>query len=488
MPITEEEARRRVERLSQDLTERRPDVESRLRYYKGEMGKLRFATDEFAQYHGDRFTGFNDNWCQPVVTAAAERMNLQGIRVGDSRRADAELARVWDANDCDRGSSEAFTVFMASAWSYALVHPAPTEGDMPRITWEHPTQAIVDRNPVTGDIRTGLVAWIDDEYDYATLYTDDEVWKWQRSRTPDRWDQQLPSAGGGWVPRASAGDEWMMPNPLGLCPMVELRNQTLLDELPISDIAGVMSMQDTINLVWAYLLNALDYASLPGRAVLGAEAPRVPILDKDGQETGATRPLDLDTLVKERILWVPGENASIGEWTAANLDAFSKVIEHAVEHVAAQTRTPPHYLMAKLINAAAEALTIGESGLVSRTGERITYAKAPLRRLFRLVSLALGDRDKAEQCRTGTLRWSNIQYRSEAQLADALSKKRQNGYPLRYILELDGLDPDEVDRVMAMAEEEQRDELGERLMAGIGDGGSTGGGSPSVPAPAAAGS
>lgn len=469
MALTFEQAQQRVERLSQDLTERRPTVDERLRYLKGDLGKLRFATDEFAQYHGDRFTGFDDNWCAPVVSAAAERMNLMGIRLGEDRRADRELARTWDANDCDRGSSEAFTVYMGAAWSYALVHPAPAAGDMPRITWEHPSQAIVDRDPVTGDIRSGLVSWIDDEYDYATLYTEDEVWKWQRSRTPDRWDQKLPGPGGGWEMREVADEPWPMSNPLGLCPLVELRNQTLLDDLPISDISGVMSMQDTINLVWAYLLNALDYASLPGRVVMNAESPKVPILDADGQVVG-DRPLDLDTLVKERILWVPGEGVNIGEWTAANLDAFSKVIEHAVEHIAAQTRTPPHYLIAKMVNTAAEALTIAEAGLVSRTRERITYAKAPLRRLFRLVALALGDEDKAEACRTGTLLWSNIQYRSESQLADALSKKRQIGYPVRYLLELDGLDPDEVDRVVAMIEDEQRDPVGERLLEGLGAG------------------
>lgn len=485
MPISEEEARRRVERLSHDLTARRPTVEDRLRYYKGELGRLRFATDEFQQYFGEKFSGFDDNWCQPVVTAAAERMNLQGIRLGEARRADAGLARVWDANDCDRGSSEAFAVFMGAAWSYALVHPAAGEGDIPRVTWEHPTQAIVDRDPVTGDIRSGLVSWIDDTHDHATLYTDDQVWKWQRSRTPEQWDQKLPSSGGGWQMRPVEGEDWPTVNPLGLCPMVELRNQTLLDDVPLSDISGVMTMQDAINLVWAYLLNALDYASLPGRVVSGAEAPRVPILDKDGQETHMTRPLDLDTLVKERILWIPGE-ATIGEWTAANLEAFSKVIEHAVEHIAAQTRTPPHYLVARMVNTAAESLTIAEAGLVSRTGERITYAKAPLRRLFRLLALALGDREKADQCRTGTLLWSNIQYRSEAQLADALSKKRQIGYPVRYLLELDGLDPDEVDRVMGMVEEEQADPLGDRLLREVV--GDAGGGPEPLPSSAASGS
>src|SRR5690606_30238504 len=138
------------------------------------------------------------------------------------------------------------------------------------------------------------------------------------------------------------------------------------------------------------------------------------------------------------------------EWSAANLDAFSKVIEHAVEHIAAQTRTPPHYLVARMVNTAAESLTIAEAGLVSKTRERITFVKAPLRRLFRLIALALGDPGKADAAQWATLLWSNIQYRSEAQLADALLKKRQTGYPLQWIAEQDGLDPAAVARSRRM--------------------------------------
>ena len=69
MPLTAEDATRVVARLSEELTRRRPTVEERLRYYKGETGRLRFATDEFAQYHADRFAGFSDNWCKQIGRA-----------------------------------------------------------------------------------------------------------------------------------------------------------------------------------------------------------------------------------------------------------------------------------------------------------------------------------------------------------------------------------------------------------------------------------
>src|SRR5690606_41089546 len=88
-----------------------------------------------------------------------------------------------------------------------------------------------------------------------------------------------------------------------------------------------MAMQDSINLVWAYLINALDYASLPQRVVLGGEIPKVPILDSNGQKVGE-RPVELDELIHERIMFIPGRagaNVSIGEWTAAQLNVFSEV-------------------------------------------------------------------------------------------------------------------------------------------------------------------
>src|SRR5690606_26723919 len=93
--------------------------------------------------------------------------------------------------------------------------------------------------------------------------------------------------------------------------------------------------------------------------------------------------------------------------------------------------------------------------------------------------------EKAEAAQWATLLWSNIQYRSEAQLADALLKKRQTGYPLQWIAEQDGLDPAEVDRLMEMVEQEQADPLGERLLREVADAAAAGRGAPaSADAPA----
>jgi hypothetical protein len=216
-------------------------------------------------------------------------------------------------------------------------------------------------------------------------------------------------------------------------------------------------------------LNALDFTSLSQRVVLGADIPKVPVLDAAGQVVG-TRPVDLAEMLKDRVLWIPGENAKLGEWTSATIDPFTTVIERAVEHIAAQTRTPPHYLIGKLANLSAEALTAAETGLVSKTGERVTYFSAAIRETFRLVALAQGDEGKAKAIRSGTVQWADIQFRSLAQKVDALVKMRQIGFPMEWIAEQYGLEPHEVLRVMELIEREREQDPMGQLTKAIGQG------------------
>jgi hypothetical protein len=212
-------------------------------------------------------------------------------------------------------------------------------------------------------------------------------------------------------------------------------------------------MQDAINLTWAYLFNSLDFASLPQRVVTGADRPKMPVLDSNGQIVG-TKDVDMKALKNDRLLWITDGNAKIANWPVADLNAFGNVIEMAIDHIASQTRTPPHYLMGKMSNTAAESLTVAETGLVAKVVQRQQYFTRPVRELHSLVALAQGGdagKARAKAAQTGQIVWADPQYRSLAQKTDAFLKLGQAGLPLQYRLEWWGLPPLEVERVIALA-------------------------------------
>ena len=462
-----------VDRIYSRLAARRPDIERSEEYYEGDQ-PLSFATEEWRKANAARYAGFSDNWCGPVVNAEAERLHVIGV-TGVTK---AAQKMVWDSlqhNEFEMQSSQGFVTALAAKRTFVIVW-GDSDGQ-PLVTFEHPSFVEIEYDFENPRIRkAALKTWVDDKLEYATLYTPDEIWKFERKRVSDADErksqaQQSRTVGSperGWVPREGV-DAWVK-NPLGVVPVVEIPNRPTLKGDPISEIQGVMAMQDAINLLWAYLFLASDYASMKARVVTGAEPPQVPILDDNGVVIGY-RPLDMKDFAEKRIAFLQGENAKIDEWDAASLDQFLDVIDVAVGHIASQTRTPPTYLVSKtgMSNVNSEGLKASEIGLNKKAGEFIRYTDPALREMGRLVGLVKGDQKVADQMRQATWVWENPEIRSEGQLADALLKKRQLGYPFEYLMELDGHDPRTIKRVLAMREAELADMQIEAAMRGLDD-------------------
>lgn len=446
-----EQAVARVNSLHAELSNRRADIDKHERYFDGKQ-PLAYASDEWKKFHGNRYAAFADNWCEVVGRAAPERQVINGIRLGDDAEAQSaderSLWRDWELNEGPAQSAQGFLSGAITKRSFALVWG--DENDEPVLTWEHSSQAVVGysddglRRPVAA-----LKTWVGDEVEYATLYTADAVYKFQRPTyvsailLPEGYS---PAVEGGWVPRVGA--EEPIPNPLGVVPMVEFPNRPLLKTGPISDIAGTIAMQDTINLFWAYLFTAADFASMPARVVLGQEPPKMPVLDANGQVVGE-KPVDGEALKAGRMLWLTGENAKIGQWDAANLDTFTDVLNVMVKHVASKTRTPIHYIMGELGNVNGDTLTATELPLSKKVNEGNKHLTGPQREVFRRFALVRGNAAVADACRTAVVQWQNPETSSDSQTADAAIKAKQVGWPFEAILErIYGLSQPEIKRVL----------------------------------------
>jgi len=468
------EALRLVVRIYTRLNYRRPSIETQEKYYDGDQ-PLSFATEEWRAANAARYSSFSDNWAAPVVDAEAERIRYTGMTFKGMKRATAALHEHWLRNEMDMQASQGWVTTLTAERSFVIVW-GDAITDQPVVTWEHPSNVEIEYDWANPRIRkAALKTWVDEVTEYATLYTAGSIWKYERPKTKITTDldsqakqgRTAYSSDGGWIPRVVAGETWPLKNPLGEVPVVEIPNRPSLKGDPRSEIARVMPMQDAINLLWAYLFLAADYASMDARVVLGSGPPMIPIIDQNpesptfGKKVGE-KPVEMKELREKRLLYLTDPNAKIDSWAAAKLDIFTETIDVAVGHISSQTRTPPTYLVSKtgMSNMNGDGLKASEIGLNKKVGEFWTFAEPALREVNRLIALAMGDKKLAEATRLAKVTHMNPEIRSEAQLADMMVKLKSVGLPLEYLLELYGTEPMDIRRVMKMAQAES-----DRLMS-----------------------
>lgn len=469
---TAEQALTWVEKLHKVLAGRATEIENQFNYFEGKQ-PLAYATEQWRKFHADRYKGFSDNWCGVVGQAPVDRLRIDGFRIGDDA-VTAEERTLWDdwkRNELPNQSKQGFLASTIAKRSSTLVWG--DENDEPAVSWEHPSQVAVAYAASGRRQRlAALKAWREDEYEYATLYLPDGVWKFERPSYAvtvqnGRTDTGLyvPASLGavGWTPRDVPGEPWPLPNPLGEVPVVEWLNRPMLGQEPLSDISGTMAMQDAMNLLWAYLFTSADHAAMAARVVLGAEPPKIPILDENGQIVGS-KPAKLEDLAEGRLLFLPGVggNARIDQWEAAKLDVFTGVMAEALAHIAAQTRTPGHYLLTndKMANLNGDALTAAEVPLGGKTENAQEFYNPAAKDTLRLMAKVRGQDGLADALRLAEVQWKDPYMHSLAQVADAATKDRAVGMSLRTTLERRyGMTKDEIDRELDRIREEQDDPI-----------------------------
>lgn len=437
-----------MHQLSEQLDIRLADVKKWQDYYDGKQ-PLKFATEEYRKYFGTQYQGFRDNWCAPVVDTLAEKLTVAGLKVpasaaearaGDTE-ADRDFGRVWAMNDGQEQSSEAFVEGAIARRSFALCWGNNDDPETPDITFESPDEVIVGYDPgARRNRKAALKRWTDGQFNYATLYTPTHLWKWQQQIASESklWTPD-PLRKYEWIPRFAPGDDiWPVPNPSGVVPIVELPNRPRLRSEPLSEVEGVAAMQDAINALWAYLFTTSDFAALPQRVLLGASLPQLPVLDADGQPTKAFKSVDPETWMKaaasRRMMAFEGEHAKIAQYDAADLNAFTNVIEFAVGHIAAQSRTPAHYFVTgKISNISGDGLVALGQAHIAKARERSVYLGAGIRDLAVVNYLMRGDIARAQAARLGKVEWCEFETPSRAQTADYALKLSQAQFSFEYV-------------------------------------------------------
>ena len=452
---TWDEALATVVTLDAELTRRDPLLRFYDSYYRGEH-RLAFASEKFRSAFGRLFAhGWADNWSQLVVDAVEERLNIEGFRLAEGEQADKDAWRIWQANDLDAESQMLHTDTLIGGRGFVSVW-ASDDPETPDVCVEHATQMVVSYRAGTRQ-RTAALKRIlgEDGHVWATLFLPDEVWRFrQRERvstlglTVDApgslahmWrPSQLPAEVGSVQAQAwELLDDGMpnpVPNPLGEVPVVELRNRPRIVADPESEIATIVPIQDAVNKLVADMLVAAEFAAFRQRWVTGMEIPTDPV---SGQ------PVEPFKAAVDR-LWVHEDpQTRFGEFSATDLTNFVGAVEMLIQHIASQTRTPPHYFYLRGSFPSGESLRAAETGLVAKCRRRMTPWSEAWEQVMRLAGRAAGNAGLANAVDMETI-WADPESRTESEHTDAVLKMSSMGVPKRGLWELLGFSPQQIER------------------------------------------
>lgn len=436
--------------LDARLKARNPQIQLWEKYYEGEH-RLQFATARFKSTFGSLFHEFADNWCELIVNASVERMHILGFRVGDdSDEADTDAEAIWRDNCLDADSRMAHTEAVKLGHAYVLVdgENKAYDTDSPQITIEHPSQAIVFHDPTNFRHRlAGLKEWIDEDGRVcATAYLPDCIYRFEAQDKAGQHNQAALRASGlvtpadyistpssevngagtlEWVPRR--GVPFEVENTLKVVPLIPLRNNPTLKMGGRSDIAVVIPLQDAVNKQIADMMIASEFASFAQRWATGLEVPKDPQTGK-ALETGAF-------LASVGRVWASEHpDAKFGQFEASDLKNYVHSIEMLIQHVAALTRTPPHYLLGQSgAFPSGDSLTATETGLVAKTDAKKVDANPTWTEAQKLAFRAKGNEEKAKSV-VETL-WADSEQRIRSQRIDGAVKLTTLGVPQQAIWE-----------------------------------------------------
>ncbi len=413
-------------------------------YYEGEH-RLAFATSKFRKTFGALFSEFADNWCGLVVDAPEERLNVEGFRFGtEEERLQGDVAawEIWQRNQLDAFSQQGH--LEALIWANAAVM-VWQEDDLAKITVEHPSQVIVAHESGSVTKRSAaLKAWTDEFSGdlFVNLYLPDVIWKWKREASTTKLD-----GGGDFTER----EDSQLVNPLGVVPIVPLVNKPRLLRPGQSEIRAVVPMQDAVNKLIADMMIASEFQSFRQRWATGIEIPTA--FDDEG------KPLPQDqqeaAMWKHAIdrLWYSEDpETTYGEFDVTDLKSFVTGIEMLVQHIASQSKTPPHYFFIGGQFPSGESIKSAESGLVAKVIRKERYFGEAWEEVMRLA-FAVEDDDRKNDVLSETI-WGDAETRTESQHVDAVIKKRSVGIPLKQLWEDLGYSVVQIARFELMLAEE----------------------------------
>ncbi len=344
-------------------------------------------------------------WPQITVDALDERLDVESFRYTNSTSADMALWELWQASNMDEEHQLAQLDALIYGRSYVCVGAAD-DGYGALITVESPLQMSAQWDERSRQITAALRIYgvrTDVRTCYGTLYLPDQT-------------VSLESSAGGWI--VLGRDQ----HNLGTVPVVRLANrQRAADRYGCSEITSqVRSITDGACRTLLGLEVAREFFASPKMYILGASESDFVAADgtpKTAWETYIGRVLALEADAE-------GNKPEIGQLTAYDPSAFTRVIDMYAEQLAACARLPAYMLGKQTQNpASADAIRSAENGLIRRAQRRQKVFSGAWESVIRLA-LRISDNGRlpTDAYKIETM-WADAATPTPAATTDAITKQ-----------------------------------------------------------------
>ena len=343
-------------------------------------------------------------WPGTQVDAIEERCDVEGFRLPGEPEADKGLSEVWQANDLDDESQMGHTDSLVFGRSYVCVGSGEVP-ELPLVTVESPLEMAHEWSPRERDTSAAARFYTDDSggtaVPRATLYTRDAT-LWLAQNDKKEWveDPDLPR------------DD----HNLGRCPVVPLINRGRShDRYGSSEMSRIITLTDAAARALTNAQVATEVMALPQRHAAGMSS------------ADFTDPVTDEMVTKWETyfgaVWATSNpDAKFGQFSAADLGNFERIVSHYAQLVAGVTGLPLRYFGQLAANPpSAEGIRADEARLVKTCERKSRSWGASWERVMRLVRIFQTGADDPKLASMETL-WRDPATPTRAQAADSASK------------------------------------------------------------------
>lgn len=431
-------------------------------YYDGnQKTKL---TDRAAQFLENSGLEFNENFCETVVDALAERLRITGVTCDSDPLADFIWGTLWNRNRLDAHQGRITTEILKKGDGYLVVDFDAAKG-YPTVVYNAPERCQVA-------YEDGVKVWAAKTWDTSAkgplnpagravvrmnVYWPDRIEKFYRLSSDEAgsWAIWVDEGDASWPIDWTHGDS----KPIGI-PVFHLANKPRADKFGRAEHRGTIPQQDALNKKLIDLASIEDTLGFPQRYIAGDDATT-----------------QLST-VPGAIWRSADKGTTFGQFEAAALEGTLASIEAQLLRLAARARMPGHMIVLSGDAPSGESQQTAESGLVAKAEDRALILGeewiAVLRMMAVLASLH-GEAEYApglspEEIEQANLNvsWDDPRTRNEKEHMEMLLLWKEAGVSQKTILsKIPGID---AEQELKNAEAEIGD-VGAQLVAALDNGG-----------------